>query len=67
MILYLYILYSLMIGQQDPQHVGVSGLYNIILNLTQLCVFVSLNYSNCIVTNGVKNVKCNSIGAYPGQ
>jgi hypothetical protein len=49
-----------MIGQQDPQRVGVGGFYNtrIILNPSQLYAFVSLNCSDCLVMNGVKDVKC---------
>ena len=31
-----------MTGQKDPQHVVVSGFYNINLNPTQLSAFVSL-------------------------
>ena len=34
----------------------ISVLLNIIVHLTQLCVFVGLNYSNWIVMHGMKNV-----------
>jgi len=30
-------------GQQGPQHVGVSAVCNIIVNQIELCVFVGLN------------------------
>jgi len=35
-----------MMSQQGPNHVAVSGLYNITVNLTHLCAFFGLNYSN---------------------
>jgi len=33
-------------GHQGPKHGGVSGFYNIIVTLIQLCALVGLNYSN---------------------
>jgi hypothetical protein len=40
------LLYSLMMGQLVQKQTGVSGFYNIIVNLTQLYAFAGLNYSN---------------------
>jgi hypothetical protein len=41
-----------MVGQ-----VGVCGFCNITVNLTQLCAFFGLNYSNLIVMHGMENTK----------
>ena len=34
-----------MMGQEGPKYVVVSGFYNIIFNLMQLCAFAGLKYS----------------------
>jgi len=46
-----------MMGQKGLKHAGVSGFYNIIVNLMQLCLFLGLNHSNCIVMHGMENGK----------
>jgi len=43
---FMQLLYSLMMGQLVQKQTGVSGFYNIIVNLTQLYAFAGLNYSN---------------------
>ena len=37
--------------------VGVSGYFIIIVTLIQLCAFVDLNYSNCIVMHVIEITK----------
>lgn len=43
---FIQLLYSLMLGHYDLQHVGVSGFYNITVSLIQLCAFVGLDCSS---------------------
>lgn len=35
------------------KHVGVSGSYNIVVTLRQLCAFFGLNYNNWTVMHGM--------------
>ena len=44
-------------GQLGPKRVGISGFYNISVNLIQLCTYVGLFYSNLIVMHVMENVK----------
>ena len=43
--------YSLMMGQQGPKYVGICGFCNIIVNIMQLCAFVSLNYNKFAIAS----------------
>jgi len=38
----------MMMGQNGPKNVGVSGFYNITVNVIQYCAFVGTSYSNFI-------------------
>ena len=46
-----------MMGKYGPKHVGVSGFYNIIVNLIQLSTFVGVKYSKRIVIHEMEYVK----------
>jgi len=43
---FIQVFYSLMMDQKGPKHVGVSGFYNVIVDLIQLHVFVAFKCSN---------------------
>jgi hypothetical protein len=54
-----------MMGQKSPQHIAVTGFYDVIVNLMQLCAFVVLNCSNFIAVCHLSNIDLGTV--YPSR
>jgi hypothetical protein len=54
-----------MMGHKSPQPLAVTGFYDVIVNLMQLCAFVDLNCSNFIAVFHLSTIDLGTV--YPNR